>query len=258
MVGGHIDGGTPSTVDALFANAAGANIKLIDTSYRIYTPEELPYICVLKDSPINTVKDLDGKIIAGHLSGSASWINTQIALNEHDVKYKEYIGGPAGQYQPMLIAESVDAAVFWPSERFVKFKGQFKDILPLNAAALQPIGYWFTDEFLQEHPEAVRKFMAAVEQAREYEKNNMMEVLELMSGYTVRTYEEWKELWELGILDGRAPEPVLEVWRLEYTHDAMLDLELLDGPLDIEQYIDTRFIETVREMPKGLFDWLPE
>jgi ABC-type nitrate/sulfonate/bicarbonate transport system substrate-binding protein len=245
-------------ISALPAIAAGADLKLVASGARFTRPEQLPYIVVLKDSPIKTIKDLDGRTISGHMKGSNPWSWVQVAMKEHGIEFSQYIGAPAAETLSMLIAGTVDSAIMWPVARFTKFKGRIRHILPLNAAAkFGGSGYWFSGQFLQEHSEAVRGFIAALQQARDYERDHPLEVLLITDEYTFHTFEELKTLLEANALNLFPSEVLVEVWQLEYAQGVIVDLGILDEPLDINKLVDTRFAKPVWEMPEGELDWLP-
>jgi len=258
IVGGSVDGGMAGPITVLTAVAQGADIKFVASGARYERPEQLGYISVLNDSPIETIQELDGKTIAGHLKGSIVWIWVQVAAEESDIEFSQYVGAPAGQFQPMLIAGTVDSAVLFPNDRLIKFKDEVRGILPLTAAAnFGTYSYWFSGQFIQEHPEAVRGFIAALQQAREYDRDHPIEALQLTADYVYDTFEALKNQLEANILKGFPLEMLAEVWQLKNEHDAMLDLEILDEPLNIEKWIDDGFAKPMWEMPEGELDWLP-
>lgn len=259
IVGGRVDAGGVAPIAALAAIAQGVDIKAVVSGHQVKRLEGLAYVCVLKDSPIKTIKDLDGKSISGGLKGSCVWSWVKIAEKEHGIAFGQYIGAPPGQYSPMLLAGKVDSGVSFGTERLLEFKDKIRGILPLSGYAkigCNSTHTWFSSQFLKEHPEAVRSFIAALQQARKYERDHPIEALRVATKYTLSTFEDLKASLEANLLGGFPSEVLIEVWQIENAQRAALDLGLLDKPLDIKKLVDTRFAKPVWEMPKGELDWL--
>jgi ABC-type nitrate/sulfonate/bicarbonate transport system substrate-binding protein len=262
VIGGHLDGAVISDMAGLLALAKGADLKKVFSGAMPTTPEQLGYIGVLKDSPIKTAKDLNGKTIAGHTKGGGVWLYVMIAAKENNIKFSQYVGAPPGQFAPMLIAGKVDSAILQPRERLVVFRDKVREVVPLTAMSKFGINEtWFSGKFLKEHPETVRKFVSAIRQAREYERSHQAEVFRITANtkYAYTTFEELKEMREFKLIQELPPEIEVNVWQLKYLHGALLEFGLLDKPLplDIKEYVDARFARPVWEMPKGKLDWLP-
>lgn len=262
IVGGQLDGGTSAAINALPAIAQGADIKLVASGARWERSENLAYVVVPKDSPVKTVKDLDGKTISGTAKGSCVWSWVKVAEKEYNITFSQYIGAPSvAESMPMLFAGTVDSSAFFPTSRLIDFKDKVRGILPLTAAA--EIGctssyLWFSGEYIKKHPKVVRGFVNALQQAREYDKAHPIEGLRTMAKYGRYTFEDLKRGREAKTQYDFPPEMLVEVWQLERAQEVMRELGLLDRRLDVKKYVDTRFAKPVWKMRKGELDWLPK
>jgi ABC-type nitrate/sulfonate/bicarbonate transport system substrate-binding protein len=254
VTGGHVDGGTLN--NPLPAIAQGVDIKIVVSGTQMKRPEQLAYIGVLKGSPIKAIKELDGKAISGHSKGSGPWYWAQIAAKENNIKFSQYVGAPAGQFLPMLLAGKVDSSIVFPHLR-LRYQDKIRVIYPLTAGAKMGSGYGFSGKFLQKNPEAVHKFVAALQQSREYIKDHQLECLKIIAeNYCYETFEDLKRMLENNAMPPYPSEVLLEAWKLKYTQQVLLEFGVLDKPLDIKKCIDTRFARLVSEMPEHELDWL--
>lgn len=259
IVGGSVEGGANTHMAFILAIAGGADIKFVASGARYEKKEHLPYISVLKDSPVETMQDLDGKTIAGEVKDAGVWLWVKIAESQYGMSFSQYVGAPAGQFQPMMIAGETDSAVLFSGDIFVKFKGQTKQIAPLTAPAeFGGVDYWFAAQFLEEHPDAMQGFVDAIQKARKYELEHPEEALELADIYAYRSLEDLVSLWEAGAILGYPSEVVADVWQVECSQEALVEYGFLDKRIDIDKYVDDRFTEPVWEMPAGMLDWLSE
>ncbi|MGD9116871.1 MAG: ABC transporter substrate-binding protein [Dehalococcoidia bacterium] len=259
LIGGSVDGGAVGPMDTLPAIAAGADMKLIASGYRSVGPEDVPYICVLKDSPITTIEDLDGKTISGHGSvGSQAWLWVEDFQKENDIEFSQYFGAPSGEFQPMMTSGQVDCSTLYANDRLITMKDDIKIIAPLTAAAKfgAPSSLWFSTEFLEENPEAVQGFIDAIQQAREYEEDHQLECFEMACEYSMYGMAVVGPLLEHDAMYGFPDEIQIEVWQYTLAQDLMLELGIMEEAVDIEAMVDTRFAEPVWEMPEGYLDFL--
>jgi len=259
LIGGHLDGGAPSSMTAIPAVAAGAKIKVVADTTNYKRPEHIGYICVLKDSPYQTMKDLDGKTISGHIKGGGPDLWVEVAAEENGIKFAQYIGAPAGQFSPMLIAGKVDSAVVFGRDRVITFKDQVREICPLAASVkFGDYGYWFSEDFINAHPDAVKGFTAALQKARDYYAANPLDALKVTADYTYTTYDDLKAAYDANVEAGFPPEVLIKVWRYDYAQELMHKYGYLDEPLDTGAFVDTRFAKPETEMPEHELDWLPK
>jgi len=257
MVGGSIDGGVESPATALPAIQAGADIKLVASSVYYDNMESIPWICVLEDSPVQTAADLNGKTIAGHTEGSLYWLWVKAAELENNIEFGQYIGAPAGQFQPMLINGQVDCAIMNSRDIYIKWPDQVRPIVPLSSGPKMEDGYYFSAKFLDEHPSTVENFVKALTEARAWYSDNTTEGLEIVSHYGYRSLEDLQKMTAMGIISKQTPEVRCEVWQLEYGYNLMQELGIITEDIYIPNYIDARFTTAVWSKPDDIYSWLP-
>jgi ABC-type nitrate/sulfonate/bicarbonate transport system substrate-binding protein len=258
IAGGSIDAGGTSPIAALPAIVQGISMKAVLSNVEYNRPATLPWICVLKDSPVQKPEDLDGKSISGWERGSKIWLGVQEDYKEYDIEFSEYIGAPTGQFQPMLISGAVEAAVLYPKNYLIQYPDQIRKIIPMksNAKFGSSATHWFSADFIEEHPDAVQAFVDALQQAREFEKTNRNEVAEITEKYTNYTAEDILIGYDNESQPLYPDKPLLEVWQLKNEHDVMVKYGLLENPVDIKLFIDDRFATPVYKMPDDALDFL--
>jgi ABC-type nitrate/sulfonate/bicarbonate transport system substrate-binding protein len=235
-------------------------MKAVLSSVQYNSPNSLPWICVLKDSPVQKPEDLDGKTISGWERGSNLWLGVQEDYKEYDIEFSEYIGAPTGQFQPMLFAGAVDAAVLYPSNYLIQYPDEIRKIIPMKSIAKfgSSATHWFSADFIEEYPDAVQAFIDALQQAREFEKTNLNKVVEIEAEFTGKSLDDILLGYELKSAILYPDEPILGIWQLKTEHDAMVKYGLLENPVDIKLFIDDRFATPVYKMPEGTLDFLSD
>jgi NitT/TauT family transport system substrate-binding protein len=258
LAGGSIDAGGTSPIFALPAIVQGARMKAVLSSVEYNLPNSLPWICVLKDSPVQKPEDLDGKSISGWERGSNLWLGVQEDYEEYHIKFSQYVGAPTGQFQPMLLAGAVEAGILYPDNYLIQYKDQIRTIIPMKSIAKfgSSATHWFSTDFIEKHPESVRAFLKSLQQARELEKTNLTEVAEINLKYAGKKVEDFLLGFDNQSQQLYPDEPLLEVWQLKNEHDAMVKYGLLKNAMDAKLWIDERFARPVYEMPSGALDFL--
>lgn len=196
---------------------------------------------VPKKSPIKSPADLKGKIVGmTNLSWSSSWFTLdflgQKGLSKQDVTY---IAVPPPQQEQSLLADEINALyAFGPLDAQLKKKGGYRQLFKLSDLAGRTIirgGTMAREDWIAEHPETVRRYVAAIAKAADWANENGAEVI------------------KIGVERGRL-DPQLAAW--VYTNDGKGDFSVLkwsehglQNKEDIAFWLD--LVERQGIVPKG-------
>jgi ABC-type nitrate/sulfonate/bicarbonate transport system substrate-binding protein len=159
--------------------AKGGKIKAVDAS-SAYTKEitEKSGILVLENSKIHTIQDLKGKTIAVNTLGLNAEYVIKLLLQKNGLSMNDVqlLAVPSANAEQILRTKQVDAAIATASSG-----GTWVD-LALERGGVRIIpgtrsyeifqhdetggGIGFREDFIQTHPETVRRYVAAVEKAK--------------------------------------------------------------------------------------------
>jgi ABC-type nitrate/sulfonate/bicarbonate transport system substrate-binding protein len=262
LVGGHLDGGLGAAAYVLQSIKEGVNVKLVATAAKWERPQQLPYIVVLTESPVQNIKDLDGKTISAGQKGSCTWYHIKTIEMENKMQFSQYIEAPAAsQYTPMLFAKTVDSTVMFGTQRLIQYKDKVRSITPLSGEAI--IGctssfMWFHTDYLDKNSGTVKGFIDALQEARNYIKEKPEDSIALFVKFSGGKLEDQISYYKQGMLWDFPKEMLVEVWQMKNAQDLILKMGILKEPLDINKYVDTRFAKPVWEMPPHELDWLPK
>jgi len=241
LTAGEIDGGTLSPSAALLAIPKGLQIKqVLGETNPAKGPDQ--YIAVLKDSPIKSIEDLQGKTIAVCFKPTIPWLGITYELKKYGVEAK-IMEFPPGQYVPPLLAGKVDAAQFTASS-IARYGDQVRLIHTVEVLRKMGTGYWFRAEFLESKPDLMHRWVDALALARRFITKYPDEALEIAARRSGTPLEELqKQVW--GEYD---EEPVIYVGNLKFVQGLLLEYGFLKEPLNIDDIVDTRFAKPIYEV----------
>ncbi|GAM10279.1 alkanesulfonate transporter substrate-binding subunit [Geobacter sp. OR-1] len=187
LLAGNIDVAGGSISVWVNAISKGAKVKLLFPGSATEKPEHSGLL-VLEESNIHTIKDLVGKKIAVNVLGAEAdfIIRTFLKQNCLSINQVELVVVPAENQEQVLRSRQADA-VAWTTSGGAQFdraldKGGVRRIPGTSSfetrgnLPLLTTSEGFREEFIKEHPGAVRKYLKAVDAARyivwgEYQKN---------------------------------------------------------------------------------------
>ncbi|MGD0584353.1 MAG: ABC transporter substrate-binding protein [Oryzomonas sp.] len=176
LLGGNIDTAGGSVSIWVNAIGKGAKVKLLLPGTVTEEPEHSGLL-VLEDSPIRTIEDLAGKKIAVNVLGAEADFIIRTFLKQHglSVNQVKLLVVPAENEEQALRYKMVDA-VAWttsggvPFERAVENGGVRR--IPGTSSfeargnkSLLTTNEGFREDFIREHPEAVRAYLKACDRA---------------------------------------------------------------------------------------------
>ncbi|MFB2552582.1 ABC transporter substrate-binding protein [Ensifer soli] len=167
---------------------------------------------VPENSAVKSPEDLKGKTIGmTNLSWSSSWFTLdylgQKGVGKEDVTY---IAVPPPQQEQSLLADELQALyAFGPLDAQLKKKGGYRQLFKLSDLSGRTIirgGTMAREDWIEENPEAVRRYVTAIAKAADWANENGAEVV------------------KIGIERGKL-DPELAPW--VYTNDGKGDFSVL-------------------------------
>jgi ABC-type nitrate/sulfonate/bicarbonate transport system substrate-binding protein len=178
LLNGDVDvsgGGWPGWINA---RARGGKIKAVlsgSSSYHFW-PGRQAGLLVLENSSIHSVKDLEGKTIAVNLLGLTGDYVVRTLLKKNGVALNkvQIIAVPSENQEQVLRSKQVDAIADTmsggPNFQRMLDRGGIRVIPGTGKYEVlgcdETIGTGFREEFIEKHPETVRRYVSAVEKAR--------------------------------------------------------------------------------------------
>ena len=183
--------GAVDIVGALAAGAALAISKGAECRI-VYAMSERPYGLYLEvkpDSPIKTMKDMAGKRVAISASGGLSDLVTLWAADRAGVKVQLVPVG-AGAMLPTWQAGRVEGIPIWPgiSLRLIS-KGEGRPIVDFGQEmdVIYPDTLIASNALIKARPDALRRFIGAVDKALTHMQNDPSFALQFLKSYTEET-----------------------------------------------------------------------
>lgn len=168
VAAGAIDIGISNSIAVASAYSRGVPLRIVALGGMYSTNAASTAFAVAKNSPIKTVKDLQGKTIAVSSLNNLEQIATQAWLGSNDVdpasvKFVEIHSTAMG---PALARGTVDGAMITePALSMSLAAGEIRSFAKVfdTIAPQFPIGIWVTTSaYAKAHPELVRKFAAVM------------------------------------------------------------------------------------------------
>jgi NitT/TauT family transport system substrate-binding protein len=185
---------------AASAIAKGAKQKIIATD--LWRPTAW-YLMTATNSPIKTVKDLEGKKIGITAKGSTTDFFALWVADTYKVKVENLPVGFAALYQSVLTGQ-VDAGVISPPLVFqalekneMRVLVDFGKEMPPNLPAVIVV----TDDLIAKNPKAVENYVKSHFEAIEYLKKNKDYAVDFIGKFTKQDKNIAEKSWDLIIRD---------------------------------------------------------
>jgi NitT/TauT family transport system substrate-binding protein len=157
----EIDGSAASFINLTLSRQQGFHSKLIASWGYSGSGYEQTALVVLKNSPIKTINELNGKIVGGFLKATEFGMQQQQLFAKHNVIQCTHIELPMAQCVGALRSGRIDAAqVIEPQLTILKDEIR---ILALYDE-VDARGYAFPDRTLSEKPELLHKWAEALQE----------------------------------------------------------------------------------------------
>ena len=205
---------------------------------------------VLKDSPVQKVADLKGRIVATNAAGSAVDIAMRAMLRKHGLEDKRdytMIEAPFPTMKAMLAQKKADLAPFVAP---FSFDPELKQIARPLFAQKDAIGttqmiVWVARKgFLEKNRAAMVDFMEdSLRVVRWYlDPRNQGEVAQIAARVTQHPPERFAG-WLFTDKDyARSPDLLPDLAALQANIEVQRDLGFLKGPIDVQKYVDLSIV----------------
>lgn len=199
VLSGAADIGFSNTLSLILAHDKGLPVNILSGTdmHRKERPAQ-GYLAVLKNSPLKTAKDFNGKTIAvGSLAITGYYaLRKWIDDNGGDSKTVKYVEMPLPVQADAIIAGKIDAA---PLDAANMYAARSKASLRLVASVYDAIapkfvaGAWFsTPSWTEKHPELSKKFVAVFERVSNWANAHQAESAQLYSKHSSFSLEDLK------------------------------------------------------------------
>jgi sulfonate transport system substrate-binding protein len=212
---------------------------------------------VLKDSQVQKVEDLKGRIVATNAAGSAVDIAMRAMLRKRGLEDKRdytVVEAPFPTMKAMLAQKKADLATFVPP---FAFDPELRQIGRLLFSQKEAIGttqmtVWVVRKgFLDKNRAAMLDFLEdSVRVARWYlDPKNHDEAVQIAAKVTKLKPELFADWLLTGKDHYRSPDLLPDLAALQANIDVQRDLGFLKGPIDVQKYAD---LSVVREAAQRL------
>lgn len=186
VVAGKIDIGAAHFGRTIAGIAAGAKIKAVVGGTE--TTQKIPHMVIITkaDSPIKTAQDLVGKKIGIPTIGGCNEYTPYAYMSKNDIadpKSKvEVIVMPESNLEQALRQGDIDAAAMHKNPEVMAAKGEIKILFTdydVWAGEGGATPFYFSEKFIQEKPDVVRRFVAAVAKTNNWANANQQKAIDL-------------------------------------------------------------------------------
>ncbi|MBI2369153.1 MAG: ABC transporter substrate-binding protein [Deltaproteobacteria bacterium] len=190
LASGALNVGWTNTVSMAISHVKGLDFKFIcNGALNKKGTNDVFGVQVLRDSPIRTAKDLEGKTIATNTLNNVITVATRTWMDKNggDSSTLKWLEIPFPQMEPALRNRQIDAFtavepfVTVPSSRTSRVIGH-----PLGemAPSLLIASYFSTEEWINRNVDLVKRFNAAIAKGTEYHNANKEEAREIIAKHT--------------------------------------------------------------------------
>jgi ABC-type nitrate/sulfonate/bicarbonate transport system substrate-binding protein len=239
--------GGPDT--ALVAVGKGAPLKILAI---IHKASNFPCLITLKKSGITTVKELEGKKVgmySGHISIDVLrnlFRRAHVTVREIDVGF-DY---------SQLISGSIDAQWAFTAAAAVELPEKGVEVNVISPADYGIITHGYTifarDDYIAEHPDEVRGYLAATFKGVTYMAEHPEEVAQLVTARdNTGNLVEWQVLRrvrqynEVTPHDNPLPPGYFDKKMLQETYDRLLEEGVIEKPFDLDTAYTTKFLKEI-------------
>ncbi len=246
---GQEDFGITSTVEPAQGLVEGMPIKMI-ASYM----SRSPFLIVSHpDTPVETPKDLEGKSISISISSSLTNVFPNfLQANGVDESKVKALPVETSARNSLFLNKEVEAVAIFSTNEYPVFEQQMGvDLTPLYLADygfdLASLTIISNDKFIEENPNTVKRFLAALNKGFEYTFDHTQEAAEnsaelFPEAIDVETAKgQIERLEEIALFDG-VPYGWMSSENMERTLDILEESELITERFEVERYFTNEFL----------------
>ena len=233
---GDVDGCFLASSGAFAAYAKGVRmVQVAGNGNRTFD------IYARKDSPINSLKDFEGKKIANKPRPSGPWLALRHDLDEQKINAEVVDVKTEDLALSALLSGQVDGAT--GEATFLAMYGdKIKKVhsSTISKYLFNSCGWWFKEDFAQKHPAAVKKFVDGILLARLFIQEHKEEAMQILARETHMDLAafKFKDAYDLPTFD--MPTTIYK-----YGLDKMVGIfekyQLVEGAVKVDDLVDGRF-----------------
>ncbi|MCD4773083.1 MAG: NrtA/SsuA/CpmA family ABC transporter substrate-binding protein [Bacteroidales bacterium] len=225
----------------------GADIEVICSIEEKYDDA----IVARKDKGINEPKDLEGKTV-GILIGTTSHVFADRFVNYYnlDASKINFINLAPPAIQAGLLTGQIDAGSVWQPFRYNVEKQLGEDVIQFNAKDIYKAYGIISirNQFGEEHPETVKKFLAALIKAENYVKTNQAKSIKILAKELAMQEEVLSAIWSEYILNVKLDAELLTLIKEEgeWIHSSQKGFENKQVP-SYENVLNPTFLSELKK-----------
>ncbi len=194
-----------------------------------------------KDSPINSIKDFEGKKIANKPRPSGPWLSLRYDLDEQNINAEVIDVKTESLALSALLSGQVDVAT-GEATFLAMYADKIKKVhsSTISKYLYNSCGWWVKEDFAKKHPEAIKKFVDGILLARLFIHEHKDEAMQILARETHMDLDsfKFKEAYDLPTFD--MPTTIYK-----YGLDKMIGIfqkyQLVEGEVKVEDLVDRRF-----------------
>lgn len=192
LLNGELDVGYISTVVAVLGAAKGVPIRFAaagDTVPTEHGRKMYGGAVVLEDSPIKSMKDLEGKTVAINALQGVDNLSTRAAVDAAggDSSKVDFVEVAFPEQWSAVRSERVDAAIMsdpFYTQALQQGARTFGDALEALGAGAMVAGFVVTEPYAAQNKEAVSRFAKAMSESSAYANDHLDEVRQVIPSFT--------------------------------------------------------------------------
>lgn len=237
LFGGSVQIATPDIVATLIAASQRKDLKILGGfSKSRPTPPDNSALLVKKDSPVKSVADLQGKVVAAGLLNSVNQIFTKALLKKHGVDPAKvtFVEIPFPNMRDALDNNQVEAIFnVEPFLTVMMETGKYR-VLTYPNQEIQPGGFNImlvtaTDKWLKDNPETAKAMVRSLERGFDYLAKAPKEEQAKFVSEFLNADQALVQKMQLPIYETK-----LNVAGIQQTADLLLEYGLLKEKLDVK------------------------
>lgn len=254
LVNGRIEVGSGATTPANYQIASDVPVRFVAARAQ-YTPDQAgASLAVRSDLNITSVEELEGKTICSSTSGSMGelWIQVwadRVGL-EHGEDYEFTYLGDETSYMSAFSSDSVDACFTDSSTPMdlLRMEGLAYEFDSFSRSGIISAFAAVRQDWVEEEPEKVRRFLRAYAKAAKYARNHPQERLQNVAKHSPYTVDQLEDMTKPGV-----PQDLrINQTKIEIGQDLMVRYGQLDEHHNVSPYVVNRFVADVQQDIEGI------
>lgn len=198
---------------------------------------------VRKDSPINSIKDFEGKKIGNFPKPSGPWLALQYDLDAQNIHPEVISMSSYSEILSAVLTDRLDAGTFTP----YVLAGAPNSLKKVHSSTISKYlynscGWWFKPEFIEANPAVIEKFVKGLTKGREFIRDHKDEAIAILVKNLKLNPADFKADIALPHFD--LPVTVYQ-YGLEKTSEIIMKYGLIEEKPDVATMVDSRFVHVV-------------